>query len=274
MKKGKNMSKPRVSIIMGIFNVADTLDEAIESILQQTYHEWKMIMCDDGSTDETYRIAEKYVKEYPEQFLLIKNEKNIGLNATLNHCLEYVDTEYTARMDGDDISLPERLQKEVAFLDQNSEYALVSCPMTYFDENGVFRIGTDKGEPEISSFPKGSPFGHAPCVIRTTVLKQLNGYTVDDKLLRVEDWDLWIRLYEKGYKGFNLEESLYMMRDGRNAIKRRNFKNRLNEARVRASAVTKLHLPVYLYIFALRPIILGLMPNGIYIFLHRMKNRA
>lgn len=93
-----------------------------------------MILCDDSSKDNTYEVAKTYCEKYPERFILLKNDRNMGLNYTLNRCLEYADTEYIARMDGDDVSLPTRLEKEVAFLDAHLEYAIVSCPMNYFDD--------------------------------------------------------------------------------------------------------------------------------------------
>ena len=115
----------KVSIIMGIYNCADTLPEAIDSIVNQTYVNWELIMCDDGSKDTTYQIAEKYQKMYPDKIVLIKNEKNQGLNYTLNHCLQYVTGDYIARMDGDDLSLPTRLEKEVTFFENNTQK--ISC---------------------------------------------------------------------------------------------------------------------------------------------------
>ena len=77
------MSK-KISIIMGVYNCESTLAEALDSILEQTYTNWEMIMCDDCSTDDTVKIAEKYVREYPEKIHLLKNEQNMGLNFTLN----------------------------------------------------------------------------------------------------------------------------------------------------------------------------------------------
>lgn len=125
----------KVSIIMGIYNCADTLEKAIESILQQTYDDWELIMCDDGSMDSTYEIATRFSRQY-ENIITFQNEKNMGLNYTLNECLKKAKGEYIARMDGDDISLPTRLEKEVTFLEQHKEYAIVSTNMVYFDENG------------------------------------------------------------------------------------------------------------------------------------------
>lgn len=259
----------RVTVIMGIYNCESTLGEAIDSLFEQSFDGWKLVMCDDGSSDNTFSVALEYQNKFPDKILLIRNDKNMGLNYTLNHCLQYVDTEYIARMDGDDISLPDRFQAEIDFLDKHPEYAIVSTPMIYFDEMGDFRTGSGNGEPDIKEFPKYSPFGHAPCMMRTTIMKELNGYSIDNKKLRVEDWDLWIRLYEKGYKGYNLSTPLYKMRDGRAAIKRRDMRSRLNEARIRISAVKKLKLPWYLYVYSLKPIILGMLPYRIYKLLHR-----
>lgn len=261
----------RISILMGIYNCADTLPEAIESILAQTYKFWKLIMCDDGSTDDTYKVAEKYKKKYPEKIILIKNKKNMGLNYTLNHCFKYADTEYIARMDGDDISLPSRFEKEISFLDTHKEYAIVSCPMIYFDENGEWGRGSNKGEAKIRDIAKGTPFCHAPCMVRTAAFKAVGGYTVDKRLLRMEDYHLWIKMFIKGFRGFNLEEPLYMMRDDREATKRRGYKYRINEAYVRHFAIRSLHLPVKNYIYVLRPLLVGLLPEHIYEILHRKR---
>ncbi|MBQ4145804.1 MAG: glycosyltransferase, partial [Clostridia bacterium] len=246
------MSKPDISIIMGIYNCADTLDEAIESILNQTYTGWKMIMCDDASTDNTYAVAEKYVKDYPDKFILIKNEKNMGLNYTLNHCLKYADTEFVARMDGDDISHPERFEKEINFLKANPQYAIVSTQMEYFDEYGTFGKSSRSGEAKAEKIPKGTPFCHAPCMVRKEAFDKVGGYSVSKKLLRMEDYELWIKMYAEGFKGYNLPEVLYRMRDDRNATKRRKFKYRINEAYVRYLAVKKLNLSKKYLVYMIR----------------------
>ena len=79
-----------ISILMGIYNCAGTLNEAIDSIITQTCKSWELILCDDGSSDNTYSIAKEYAERYPNKIILIKNSKNMGLNYTLNHCLKYV----------------------------------------------------------------------------------------------------------------------------------------------------------------------------------------
>ncbi len=253
----------RISVIMGIYNCAATLVEALDSLYAQTYKDFKIILCEDGSSDNTYEVARQYADSH-DNIVLIRNDKNMGLNYTLNRCLELVDTEYVARMDGDDISLPTRFEKEIDFLDKHPEYALVSTPMIYFDENGAFRVGRAGGEPRKEAFIKGSPFCHAPVMIRYVALKKVGGYTVDKKLLRIEDYHLWTKIFLAGYRGYNIAEPLYKMRDDRNAKHRRTLQARWNSTRARFAAYKKLGISWYYYPCALLPIIVGIMPNWLY----------
>ncbi len=260
----------RISVLMGIYNCAPYLQEALDSLYAQTYQDFKIILCDDGSKDDTYAIAQRNAAEH-QNIVLVSNERNMGLNYTLNHCLEYADTEYCARMDGDDISEPTRFEKEIAFLDAHPEYAIVSAPMKHFDENGIYRVQSGGGEPRIEVYPKHVPFNHAPCMVRTEAYKAVGGYTVDDRLLREEDYHLWIKMAMKGYRGYTLEEPLYQMRDDRNAARRRNFKARRNEAYVKHLAVKMLGLPFYYNIYCIAPLIKGIMPNWLFYLLYKMK---
>ena len=158
----------RIAVLMGIYNCAPTLQEALDSLYAQTYQDFKIILCDDGSKDDTLKIAEENTRLH-ENVIVIKNECNMGLNYTLNHCLEYADTEYVARMDGDDLSMPTRFEKEIKFLDEHPEYAVVSAPMVYFDENGDFRWGKGCGEIVAKDFLQVNPICHDPSMARTNV---------------------------------------------------------------------------------------------------------
>ena len=260
-----------ISILMGIYNCAGTLPEAVDSILAQTYTDWELILCDDGSIDGTYSVAESYRDRFPEKIILIKNERNLGLNHTLNHCLSHAKGEYIARMDADDICLPDRLEKEVEFLNTHPEYAIVSCPMLYFDEKGDWGRGTSIAYPEKMDFVKGTPFCHAPCMVRAEAYRAVGGYSEDPRTLRAEDYYLWFCMYAAGFRGANLQEPLYKMRDDENAYKRRKFRYALNEAYVRFAGYRMLKLPLRSYLFVLRPIAVNLLPKGIYRLLHHKK---
>lgn len=259
-----------VSVIIGIYNCAPYLQEALDSLYNQTFQDFEIILCEDGSTDNTYEIAAKNRNAH-SNIVLLKNDRNYGLNETLNRCLQVAKGKYIARMDGDDISLPTRFETEVKFLDEHPEYAIVTTPMIYFDEKGIFRRGTGGREPKLTDFPKFSPFCHAPCMVRREAYEAVGGYTVADNLLREEDYHLWIKMYQKGFRGYTLEEPLYMMRDDRNAAKRRSFKARKNEAYVKHLACKMLGLPFYYHVYCLKPLILGIMPLWLYRFFYKLR---
>lgn len=261
----------KVTVIMGIYNCADTLEAALDSLLSQTFTDWDLVMCDDGSSDTTYEIATQYQLTYPGKITLLKNEHNRGLNYTLNRCLSVADGEYIARQDGDDISMPTRFEKEVSILDTSPDIAIVSTAMTYFDESGTWGQSHPVIFPESKDFIAGTPFCHAPCMVRRGAYQAVKGYTDDPRYLRVEDYDLWIKMYAAGFRGQNITEPLYAMRDDRNAYSRRKFKYRINEFHVRIKAAKLLHLPVKAYIYAFRPLAVGLLPEKLYRTLHKMR---
>lgn len=262
---------PKISIIMGIYNCDRYLKESIESIINQSYNDWELIMCDDNSTDNTYKIALEYSKEYETRIRVLKNKENMGLNYTLNKCAKVAKGSYIARQDGDDISITERLKKEIAFLEEHKEYALVTSSMITFDESGDWGIIKNAEKPTNRSFIKGSPINHAPCMIRKEVFDEVKGYTIEEKLLRVEDYHLWFKIYAKGYKAYSIQEPLYKMRDDKDAQKRRNWKNRLNEVRVKKIGFKMLKIPKRYYIYILRPIMVGILPSKLYSYMHKNK---
>ncbi len=259
----------KISILMGIYNCADTLPEAIDSILAQTYKDWELILCDDGSQDNTYATAETYARQYPSKIVLLRNEKNCGLNHTLNRCLAAASGEYIARMDGDDRCIPERFAEELAVLEQEPDIAIVSSDMGYFDETGVWGNISHPDYPQPKDFLHGTPFCHAPCMVRREAFDAVGGYSEEQRLLRVEDYHLWLKMYKAGFRGKNIHRQLYFMRDDRNAYGRRKFRYRINEAYVKYLAVKELKLPFYGYLYTLRPILVGLLPAKLYNKLHK-----
>lgn len=258
----------KVSVIMGIFNCADTLEDAVNCILNQTHTNWELILCDDGSSDNTYDAAFS-LAEKDRRIRLLRNAQNMGLNYTLNRCLSCATGTYIARMDGDDLCVPERFEEELRCLEENPDIAIVSTDMEFFDETGIWGRISHPEFPKNSDFLAGSPFCHAPCMVRREAYEAVGGYSVDKKLLRVEDYHLWIKMYSKGFQGRNIGKALYKMRDDRNAYSRRKFRYRLNEAYVRLLAIKELQLPFYTAVYALRPIIVGLLPKKLYDLLHK-----
>ena len=250
----------KISVLMGIYNCETSLADSILSIINQTYTNWEFIICDDGSSDNSYSIAKKF-SDYDNRIILIKNDKNMGLNYTLNNCLKYASGEFIARQDGDDISHPERFEKQVKFLENNPNFEIVSTPMIFFDENGDWGKSSVITQPTAEAVVTGSPICHAPVMMYKYCMDAVNGYTVNKKMLRVEDVNLWIKLYAKGYRCFNLNEYLYKMRNDQNALNRRKYKYRINSTYTRLLGCKQLNLGLKSYILSFKPMILGLIPS-------------
>lgn len=264
---------PKVSVLMGVYNCEKTVSEAIDSIIGQTFADWELIICDDGSTDKTYEIIKLYEKQ-DKRIKILQNNVNQGLSYSLNRCLKESDSEYCARMDGDDISDTIRLKKLVSFLDSNDKFGFVSSKMKRFDEEGFYEGDSYslKPEPDTNDLVAGSPYCHAPVMIRREAYEKVGGYRDIPMTRGVEDYDLWFRLHSKGIYGYNLADELYFMFDGRDANRRRTFKRRLNEAYVRLHGYNLLHVSFIKRFFFLKPIILGLIPNNAIKQLRRIKN--
>lgn len=263
-------NKPLVSVIMGIYNCAETLEEAVDCIIHQTFSDWELIMCDDCSKDNTYEVALK-LAEKDSRIIVIKNEKNLTLAPTLNRCIDIAKGEYIARMDGDDVCDITRFEKELDFLENNSQYAIVSSLMNLYDKCGVYRTIMYREKPSKESFIKGSQFCHAGCMMRIEAIKAVGGYSESMEYKRVEDYDLWTRMYKAGYVGFNIQEPLYSMRDDRNAASRRTLESRRNEIRVKLNIMKWFKLPISHYIYVLIPVIKAVMPSFVYKLAHKSR---
>jgi len=216
------MEYGKISVIMGIYNCSSTLSQAIHSIINQTYKNWELIMCDDGSTDNTYEIANYYSIKYPRKIIIIRNETNKRLAYSLNHCLKYAKGYYIARMDADDISLPSRFEKQISYLVDNPDCDLVGTAMQRFNNtHGLADIIFAANNPNYYTLRKTPPFHHATILCYKRVYDMLGGYTVDNRTNRAQDYDLWFRFYYSGFRGDNLKEPLYLVREDHSSIRRR-----------------------------------------------------
>ena len=268
------VQKISVSIIMGIYNTPDSqiLKKAIDSICEQTFTEWECIICDDGSLDNTYKLLLSLTRQ-DQRFKIIRNEKNLGLAASLNHCLEYVRGRYIARMDADDINFPDRLEKEAAFLEQNMQYHLVGSAAELFDEEGVWGCRKMPEMPDKRNFLWGSPFIHPTIMIRRETLFQVHGYRVAKETMRTEDYDLFMRLYAEEVQGYNIQEPLYYFREDKAARKRKKYRYRLDEVKIRWRGFCRLRMMPQGILYVIKPLIVGLIPYSLLVRLRGDKRR-
>ena len=188
-------SIPLVSVIMPVYNAERYLSEAVESILSQTFADFELITIEDCSTDGSRAILKSFA-EKDKRVLVLENESNLGVTPTLNRGLANAHGELIARMDADDISLPERLEKQVAFLEANPEVGLVSGDALAIDAQGstvpeAFALIREPGYIKwLLHFT--CPITHPAVMGRKEFFEQAGGY--DPEILYAEDYDLWQRM--------------------------------------------------------------------------------
>lgn len=204
----------KVSVLMPVYNTEESfLREAIESILNQTFKDFEFLIINDGSTNN----AEEIILSYnDERIKYIKNECNIGLIKTLNKGLELAQGEYIARMDSDDISLSERFEKQVKFLDENPEIGVLGTWFNCFPKNRIVETAIDSENIKEKMLVSSNEIGHPTVMIRNSALKNFN-VKYDENELYVEDYALWLSLIDK-VKFANIPEVLLNYRMHKNSI--------------------------------------------------------
>ena len=269
--------KAVVSVLMSVLNGEKTLDESISSILNQTFEDFEFIICDDASVDGTGRILESW-RERDPRIVLIRNEKRMGLAASLNRCLALAKGAYIGRQDADDVSDPTRLEKTLAYLIEN-DLPYAGCGVRITDDGGVW---SRRLYPEFITrhdIVKANPFFHPTLVLRREVMDGVGGYRVSEETSRTEDYDLIMRLAAKGIVGRNLQAYLYDVREprGEYALKHRRA-TRLREFRTRLRGYRLMKVPLREYVYLLKPLALCAVPLGLLTRLKKfqwiLKNRS
>jgi glycosyltransferase involved in cell wall biosynthesis len=206
------MSLPSVSIVMPVYNAEPYVGEAIRSMLGQRHADFECIVIDDGSTDGTDAVIRGF---RDPRIRYLRNDGNRGLVYTLNRGVQEARGRYIARMDGDDISLPERLERQVAYLDGHPEVDLVATvvklvdaagnPMGYWKEDREHVTG----QSILDFLPVNNCIAHPSVMVRAEVLKAF-GYL--DSQRQAEDYDLWLRLAAAGKVIHKIGEPLLLHR--------------------------------------------------------------
>ena len=270
IKRGRKMDdclkrkKPIISVIMGVYNIAgiSTFFKSIDSILNQTFSDFEFIICDDGSTDETANLLKKIAKQ-DKRIRLICNPTNLGLAASLNHCIELSQGEFIARQDADDYSTLNRFEKQYDFLKKNPKISFVGSFVALFNEKDIYRVREFPILPKKHDFLFTMPFVHGALLFRREALLQSGMYRVSKETKRAEDYDLLMRMYAHGFCGANLSEILYYFLEDDAAIKRRKYKYRIDEAKVRWRGFKALHLFPKAFPYVIKPLIVGIIPKKI-----------
>ncbi|HEY9639960.1 MAG TPA: glycosyltransferase [Coleofasciculaceae cyanobacterium] len=204
-----------ISVVMPVYNNARYLPAALDSILNQTFTNFRFLIVDDGSTDESLAILQAYAAKDARIQLIERSHprENWGIARSLNQLLALADSEFIARMDADDICLADRFARQIAFLQQHPDVVCVGCCLDWIDEKGRFvgHCPMPEQDEEIQALLVGGiSMLHHPCTLfRREPVMQIGGY--NESMMASSDLDLWLRLGEVG-KLANLPETLFLYR--------------------------------------------------------------
>ena len=202
---------PSISVILPVYNGEEFLDEAIKSVLCQTFMDFELLALDDGSTDRSLSILRGFAEA--DARVKIKSRENRGLVSTLNELISLSRGRYLARMDADDVCLPLRFERQVVFLDENPDILAVGSSVIQVNGAGlkIGRVDCPSTHNEIDDLLlKGHcPIFHPAVMVRAEAMKSVGGYRVEFPY--AQDLDLWLRMSESG-KLANLQECLLLYR--------------------------------------------------------------
>jgi len=186
------MRNPEISVIMPVYNAEAYLEEAIDSVLCQSFSNFELLLINDGSTDRSKAIIESYVEN--EKVRVIENGKNLGLIASLNKGIIAAKGEYLARMDADDVCLPGRFKTQIEFMRANQDIVLtggsVICHFEDYKVNQYFPLDFNSIKAEALF---NCPFSHPTVMVRRSYLVQ-NGLRYEEAFKYAEDYALWQKI--------------------------------------------------------------------------------
>jgi len=255
---------------MAVYNEEDSITRAVKSVEEQTINDIEFIICDDASTDNTYSILLDLASRY-SNIILIHNNKNMGLAYSLNKCIKLSHGEYLARMDADDISMPERIERQLSFLQHHSEYDLVGCQYIMFEEKTDLLYSHKEIIPTEKVLPVDVPFAHPTVLIRYSSMERLGGYLVSQHTRYCEDLELWYRFFALGMKGYNLNEYLYLKKQDTADYKKKTLRDGFDIFLINIYGLKLIRAKWFRFLLACKPLISVIVPNNFIIQYHKKK---
>ncbi len=199
-------SNELVSVLLSTYNSEETLGESIDSLLNQTYKNLEILISDDGSTDSTIEICKKFQLK-DERILLFSNKKNIGLTKSLNNLAQKASGSLIARHDADDISLPDRIEEQIQFMNKKRLDAVTTRSLV--KQNNKKRPGISFYIPDKLLINRKNPFIHGTLIIKKNVFQEIGYY--DERFYFAQDYKLFYDLLNNGYKVRTLNKALYIL---------------------------------------------------------------
>ena len=231
------MTSPTVSVLLPVYNAQDYLRESIDSILNQSFTDFELIIMNDGSTDGSKEI----IDSYSDSRIKVVHQENAGLPVTLNRAIALAKGQYLARQDADDVSLPERLERQVDLMRQGID--ICGCDFDIIDATGQLTqkiIVPHTDQMMIITLACTVPFAHGSVMLRKSFLEKHSLYY--DESVVTEDYDLWCRIFQTGGVFGNVPESLFHYRQLTQSLSKVTAKPALENTRKLRRTFVKNHL--------------------------------
>lgn len=247
---------------MSLYKDFEYLSESIESILNQTLREFEFIIILDGPSENEKKIIKEYMN-VDSRIILIENKTNRGLAYSLNKAIAHSNSEFIARMDGDDISDLRRLEKQYSVMTENPQIDILGTNAEIIDENS--NITGNKEYPEndfeIKKILWANPIIHPSVMFKKDKILSIGGY--DDSLLRRQDYELWFRSAHNNLTFYNIQEKLIKYRITDQHMIKNNFFKQIDQLKIGIKGIRKLKSPWFTYIAILLPLIKSIFPKRI-----------
>ncbi|SFU30277.1 Glycosyl transferase family 2 [Pustulibacterium marinum] len=262
------MNNSSVAVLMSVYRKEQPkyLDLAMHSIwTDQILKPTQIILVEDGAlTPELYDSLEQWKQELGDVLIIHKNKENLGLTKSLNIGLNYVTAKYVARMDSDDVSLPERFSKQVAFLEAHKDIAVVGANAQEIDEDNNYtdiRVYPETNDKILSYICKATPLQHSLVMIRRSIFDE--GITYNEEYRMTQDLALWFDVLAAGHKIANIPEILFLFRITKDTFSRRNKSKAFHEFKIYMKGIAKLKGVTFRYVYPISRLALRLMPQRV-----------
>lgn len=236
----------------------------MDSVLNQSFKDFEFLIYDDGSDGECRQVIEEIGRQ-DSRIRILRGEQNRGNAFGLNQCILEAKGQYLARMDGDDLCLPRRLEVQAAFLDRNPQFDYVGSAAGLLEGETLWGIRKMVPIPRKENFLPFSPFIHPSVMFRKDIFEKYGFYNTSELCRRCEDYELFIRLYREGSYGCNLEEILLYYREEKDSYKKRTLESFRREAKLRRQIFPSLGLTgIRTEWYKYKPYGTAVLPKGIY----------
>lgn len=265
-------SPPRVSVVMGVFNGLPHLERAIRSIAAQTFSDWEFVIIDDASTDGSAEVIERYAGQ-DKRIVFHRNMRNAGLGAVLRAGVAMARGELIARMDADDISVPQRLAHQVEFFDKHPATDVLGSHALDVteDEVPVRERKVPATHERIVSLIWSCPIIHPTVMFRREAILAAGSYSAD--LRRRQDYDLWFRCVRAGLKFANIQQPLVHYLYSDETLRRNNLRSAWQQVKMGIKGCRLVNAPAVAYVATTLPLVEAMVPRFLRMKLVSLKSR-